>query len=405
MSDRGASEASRPGAVFALAAVFAGVFLASGSRFAFTAFVLPLESSIGVDRATIGLAAALTLVAYGVGQPLAARLGRRVHPALVMVGGLALMAVAALGMAAVRSAFGLFLFGGLLPGLGFAASSIVPASAILAPLFPTRTGLALGVISAAIPAGQAAAVPLAAALIERVGWPAAYAAIGLTALVVGAPALLGLAKMPATAAARGRPHWVPDGTFWLLGIGFVACGFTDQLVAIHAVPLAEDAGVPPLTAALALSALTLVGIGGSLASGPLSDGWSARGVLALVYGGRVAALPLLLFVGTLHEIPLWVFAGVFGATYIANNAPAAHILARQGGPSEVAAAMGWLQFAHQMGGAVGVAGGGASVALTGTYVAAVALAVAMALAGVLASVRLPRAAAAAKATVAETVSG
>ncbi len=370
--------------------MFAAVFVASGSRFAFTAFIVPLGSDLGVTRATIGLAAASTLVAYGVGQPLAARLGRRIHPASVMVGGLALMAAAAVGMATVRDPLGLFLFGGILPGLGFAASSIVPASAILAPLFPGRTGLALGVVSAAIPAGQAAAVPLAVALIERAGWPAAYGTIGLAALVLGAPALLRLARMPAAATATGRSGWAPDGPFWLLGIGFVGCGFTDQLVAIHAVPLAEDAGVPPLTAALALSVLTLVGIAGSLASGPLADGWSARGVLALVYGGRVAALPLLAFVGAAHNIPLWVFAGVFGATYIANNAPAAHVLARQHGPADVAAAMGWLQFAHQMGGAVGVAAGGASVAVTGGYVPAIALAITMALAGVVASLRLPR---------------
>ncbi|MDE3194590.1 MAG: MFS transporter, partial [Chloroflexota bacterium] len=122
----------------ALVAVFLCVFFASGSRFAFTAFVVPLEAALGVDRATIGLAAALTLVSYGIAQPLSARLCARVSPALVMISGLALMALAALGMASVRSEIGLFVFGGILPGLGFAAASVVPAAAILAPLYPGR---------------------------------------------------------------------------------------------------------------------------------------------------------------------------------------------------------------------------------------------------------------------------
>ncbi|MDE3194643.1 MAG: MFS transporter, partial [Chloroflexota bacterium] len=310
-------------------------------------------------------------------------------PALVMISGLALMALAALGMASVRSEIGLFVFGGMLPGLGFAAASVVPAAAILAPLYPGRMGFALGVTSAAIPAGQAAAVPLAAALIGRAGWPVAYAAIGVGALVVGAPALVGLVRAPSAAPHRGRT--ATDATFWLLAIGFTACGFTDQLVAVHAVPLAEDAGVPALTAALALSTLTLVGIAGSLASGPLADGWSARGALAVVYGGRALALPLLLLVGVAGGAPLWIFAIVFGATYIANNAPAAHALARSRAPAAVAGALGWLQFAHQIGGALGVAGGGLSVSLTGGYLAIVAVAVVLALAGLAASLSLARA--------------
>ncbi|MDE3102836.1 MAG: MFS transporter [Chloroflexota bacterium] len=385
-----ARTAPRQDATRALVAVFLAVFFASGSRFAFTAFVVPLEAALGVDRATIGLAAALSLVAYGVAQPFSARLGERVAPAIVMLGGLALMAVSAIGMALARTELALFVFGGLLPGIGFAAASIVPASAILAPLFPRRTGFALGVASAAIPAGQALAVPLAASLIGSSGWPLAYAAIGVGALLLGAPGLLGLARTAAPAAMPRRGATTADATFWLLAVGFSACGFTDQLVAVHAVPLAEDAGVAPLVAALALSALTLVAIAGSLASGPLADGWSDAGVLAVVYGGRAVTLPLLLFVGTLGGLPLWIFAVAFGLTYISNNAPAAGALARTRGPAAVAAALGWLQFAHQMGGALGVAAGGVSVSLTGGYLAAIALAVALALAGLAASLGLRR---------------
>lgn len=95
------SDAGRIGWIALVAAALA-VLLASGSRFSLAAFVRPIEDDLGVSRAFLSGAAAVTLVAYGLGQPLVARLALAIHPATVFTGGLALMAVGAVLAATVR---------------------------------------------------------------------------------------------------------------------------------------------------------------------------------------------------------------------------------------------------------------------------------------------------------------
>lgn len=334
--------------------------------------------------------AALTLVSYGICQPLAARVSTRLPPARVMAAGLVLLAAGGWGAAATADPLALLIFLGPLPGIGFAFASVVPATALLMPAFPTRPGTALGVVSAAIPAGQALLLPAAVVLIAATGWRTAYLLLGGVALLVATPPLLLLwHRRGAVPEPRGRAAGPAraDPLVIALALGFAVCGFTDQLIAIHLVPLAQGAGLAPLAAGAVLSALTLIGIAGSLGSGPLADLWSARGTLVAVYLVRALALPLVavaLMTGATWL--LWVFAAAFGLTYIANHAPAIRLLRARSGPGEATRRLGWLQLVHQMGGATGVLAGGASVALAGGY--APALLAAAALAAVAAAVSL-----------------
>ncbi|HWP34321.1 MAG TPA: MFS transporter, partial [Thermodesulfobacteriota bacterium] len=174
----------------ALGACTLAILLAAGARFAFAAFVRPIELDLGASRGLLSAAAAANLLAYGVAQPAVARLATRLDPARIMVAGLALMALGGVGAAVTTDALYLIVFYGLLPGAGFAAASVVPATALLVPWFPARPGLALGIASAAIPAGQALFVPLTTALIPLLGWRATYVLVGLLALGLGGPALL-----------------------------------------------------------------------------------------------------------------------------------------------------------------------------------------------------------------------
>ena len=68
-----------------------------------------------------------------------------------MMGGVLLMTLCGFGMAAATQAWQLYLFGGVLVGIGFAASSSVPAAVLLAKWFERRLGLATGVMASAIP--------------------------------------------------------------------------------------------------------------------------------------------------------------------------------------------------------------------------------------------------------------
>ena len=376
---------------YVLFATTLATLVASGSRFSFAAFVVPIELELGASRAFLSAVAALTLVSYGICQPLAASVSMRLPPARVMIVGLALLAGGGWAAAATYDPLALLIFLGLLPGVGFAFASVVPATALLMPAFPTRPGTALGVVSAAIPAGQALLLPAAIVLIAAAGWRTAYVVLGGAALLVAAPPLLLLwHRRAAPPEPRGRSAGGAraDPLVIALALGFAICGFTDQLIAIHLVPLAQSAGLAPLAAGGLLSALTLVGIAGSVGSGPLADLWSARATLVGVYLVRALALPLVpLALWTGETWPLWVFAAAFGLTYIANHAPAIRLLRARSGPAEATRRMGWLQLVHQLGGATGVLAGGASVALAGGYAPVLVIAAALAAAAALVSLR------------------
>lgn len=395
-----ASVESRQG-WWVLGACLVAVLLGSGVRSSFTAFMLPMEADLGWDRSTLSNAASLNVLVYGFGQLPVGFLVDHWGPRRTMVAGLLVMALSAYGTSQASEPWQLYLYYGLLNGLAWAGAGLVPASALLLGWFPRRPALAVGVASSALPAGQALFVPLAAAVIPLVGWRLSYLGLGLSLAVVAAPLLWLLARnaprTPFTESAEtvSRPYGsLPQrgGLLVIVGVGFLACGLTDQLVTVHLVPFASGLGLSPVVAAGAQSVMTLVGIAGSVAAGRAADSWSPRAVTILHYLVRAATFPLLLlFAVSGNAALLYAFALIFGPTYIANVGPAGRMLRERYGQARVGSLMGITQFVHQVGAAVGVSLGGWSFTLAGSYAPAFVLATAASLVGAAASLALPRA--------------
>lgn len=377
---------SPTGAWAALAACVVAIGMATGTRASFAAFVRPIEADLGLDRATLSTAGALTQVASGLAQPIVGSLATTFGARPVMMTSVALMAVGGFGLASADQPWQLYLFAGILPGVGFAGASHIPAAVLLARWFDRRLGLATGIVSSALPAGSALFVPIAAVLIPSLGWRATYVVLGLVLAATALPVLWAFAREPGRSSAVGPDDGAPRAgvgrDVWLVGVGFFGCGFTDQFVALHLIALATEAGLDPVQAAISLSVLLLAGIVGSVASGPVADRLSPALLLAGQYLARAAVLPLLLLIGS--GIGVWAlgaFVFVFGLTYIANQAPGARLVRDRYGVRSVGPLMGRLSLAHQIGGGVGIAVGGASVALAGGYGPAIVMAAFVALAG------------------------
>jgi MFS family permease len=376
-----------------LAACVVTIILAAGSRTSLAAFLRPIEADLHLDRAVLSTAGALTVLTYGVAQPLVGALATRFGPRNVMLGGVVLTALGGLGVATASEPWQLYLFAGVVPGLAFAGASSVPAAVLLAGWFAARLGLATGIVSAAIPAGQSLFVPLATALIPPLGWRETYILLGGLVAGIGIPILLWLARDPPVLSASGKVDAVGQRVgldVWLVGVGYFGCGFSDQFVSLHLVALASDRGVDPLLAAGLLSALLLVGMIGSVASGPLADRVAPPKMLAALYLIRAAAVPLLVLAGTGPGIlALSAFALLFGPTYIANQAPGARLVRDRYGVRAVGPLMGGVGLAHQIGGALGVSAGGFSVAQLGSYAPSVVLVAAVVGLGGLAQLWIP----------------
>jgi MFS family permease len=394
---RGAARGESSRAWQALAACVVTIILVGGSRTSLAAFLRPIEADLSLDRSVLSNAGALTALTYGLAQPVVGALATRFGPRLVMMAGAVLMALGCFGVASASEPWQLYIFAGVLPGLGFAGASSVPGAVLLAGWFIGRLGLATGVMSAAIPAGQSLSVPLATALVPILGWREIYVLFGVLVAGIALPVLAWFARESPTttiAAIAGRqatgPTPRPGLDVWLLGIGYFGCGFSDQFVSIHFVALASDRGVDPLLAAGLLSLLLVVGVIGSVASGPFADRVRPKNLLAVLYFTRAVTLPLLLLAGPgLGVLALGAFAVLFGPTYIANQAPGARLVRDRYGLRAVGPLMGSVGLAHQVGGAVGIGLGGVSVAMLGSYGPAVVAVTAVVLVGGLAQLRIP----------------
>jgi sugar phosphate permease len=396
LSTRVRGRGEEAGAWRALAAVVITIVLAAGSRTSLAAFLRPIEADLHLDRSVLSTAGALTVLTYGLAQPLVGGLAARLGPRTVMLGGVVLTALGGFGVATADQPWQLYVWAGIVPGLGFAGASSIPATVLLAGWFPRRLGLATGIMSAAIPAGQSLFVPLATALVPLVGWRETYIALGVLVAVVALPVLMWLVRDPPAAHSRDASR---DATapklgldVWLVGLGYFACGFSDQFVSLHLVALAADAGLDPLLAAGMLSLVLVIGMLGSVGSGPLADRMSAKYLLAGLYLMRAIAFPLLLVAGPgIGVAALAAFAVLFGPTYIANQAPGARLIRDRYGVRAVGPLMGGIGLAHQVGGALGVGVGGISVSEFGGYGLAVMVVTVVALLGGLSQLWIPRA--------------
>ncbi len=381
------------GAWAALVGCVITIVLASGSRTSLAAFLRPIEADLGLDRAVLSTAGALTVLTYGLAQPVVGALATRVGARRVMIGSTVLMALGGIGVANASEPWHLYVFAGVLPGLSFAGASSVPAAVLLAGWFTTRLGLATGIMSSAIPAGQSIFVPLGTVLLPSIGWRTTYLLLALAVAVVAVPVLALLVRDPprdgprSTSAERhSRVGW----DIWLVGIGYFGCGFSDQFVSIHLVALAADSGIDPLVGAGLTSLLLVVGIAGSVGSGPFADRVWPNLMLCALYLTRAVALPLLFLAGPGAVWALVVFGLLFGVTYIANQAPGARLVRDRYGVRAVGPLMGGVGLAHQVGGALGVGIGGLSVAQTGSYGLAIVVVIGVVLVAGLSQLLIPR---------------
>jgi MFS family permease len=74
------------GAWRALGACVITIVLAAGSRTSLAAFLRPIEADLHLDRGVLSTAGALTVLTYGLAQPLVGALASRFGPRNVMVG-------------------------------------------------------------------------------------------------------------------------------------------------------------------------------------------------------------------------------------------------------------------------------------------------------------------------------
>ncbi|MCL4860951.1 MAG: MFS transporter [Caldilineaceae bacterium] len=371
-----------------VALVTFGVLLVSaGVRTASTVLINPLESEFGWSRASISLAAGVSILWFGLGAPLSGLLVERFGPRRIMLGALTLIMVGLGGMLALRTLWQLHLWWGVVVGIGTGAVTNVLGATVAHRWFRTNRGMVLGLFSAAAAAGQLLFLPTMMGLTSAGGW---RMAIGVSALAVGAllipvallmrdrPEEKGLRPLGEDAAAQAGldpldaapalplAQALQTRDFWLLAGSFFICGYTTNgLIGTHLLPHAIDHGFDGVMVAGTVSMMGVMNIVGTLASGWLSDRVDNRWLLAMYYAFRAVAIALLPFV--LDMRGLLIFAIIYGLDWVATVPPTINLTAMRFGKASVGILFGWIFFSHMVGAAVAAYTGGVMRDALGDY--------------------------------------
>ncbi|MBI3025377.1 MAG: MFS transporter [Candidatus Tectomicrobia bacterium] len=158
------------------------------TRFSFGIYQVPLIQEFGWSRGALGGAFALGLGTYAVLAPYTGSLLERHGPRAVMPWGCIVLGAAMAGSFFVSSLWHVYLFTGLLGGLGLSLSGFATHSSIMPRWFVRMRGRATGVALSGIGVGLLVLSPAIERAIAHWGWRAAYLWLGLAILLVIAPA-------------------------------------------------------------------------------------------------------------------------------------------------------------------------------------------------------------------------
>jgi MFS family permease len=355
-----------------LGASFFVLFTTLSLRAGFGLFFKPIEAEFGWSRTALSLAVTINMLAFGIFQPVSGRLADRYGPKLVILAGVWLTTFGFAVLSLVTELWQFYLGYGVLLGIGLSLVSFVPQSALISRWFVARRQLALGIAFAGMSVGQFVMVPLTLFLILQASWRGAFLALGLGLCAVLTPLILSLVRnapagsqdsgqtidLSASQALRTRP-------FWLLGGAFFICGASITMISVHLPGHVNDLGLDQSLAAAMLGVMGVLSATGSLGSGLVASRVPAKTVLGATYLCRAAAI--LLLVRASSMLDLWVFAAVFGLSWLATVPLTSGLTAATYGRTAIATIFGFISSIHTVGDALGVFIAGYLHDLTGSY--------------------------------------
>jgi OFA family oxalate/formate antiporter-like MFS transporter len=315
---------------FVVAGTFAVTFVGFGCAYSFSAFLISLQHDFAASRGSVSLVFSLAGFFYfGLGVitgPLADRWGSRRLAVIGMI-----LTGMGLGVASVaRNLTEVYAAYGLGVGLGIGCS-YVPAVGAVQRWFVRRRGFASGLAVSGIGVGTLVVPPLAAFMIETLGWRETYLVLGVFAVVIGAGMALlieddprgrGLSPdgdpLPAgqsIAAPAGVPigEAITSGRFLGLYAACAICSFGLFVPFVHLVPYALDHGVSQSSAVLLVGAIGVGSTAGRFFLGGLADRLGRPLSFLMMFVGMGLSFVIWLFSTSLW--PLAVFALVYGVFY------------------------------------------------------------------------------------------
>jgi len=258
--------------------------LALGMFYGLSVFLLPLEKEFGWTREQTSWVSSVGIVIIASTYIFAGKLYDRKGPRVVAIIGGVTYSLGYLLASTISSLTSFYLTVGLLLGIANGFGYVIP-TAVASKWFPDKRGLMIGLMVGSYGAGSGIFGPLAAKLMEHLGWRGVFQVYALIFFVMTMIAAVLLKNPPAgyrppnwrAQAAAAPPVDVPaaemvrTSTFKFLWIAYAFGTAAGLMVISQLVPFARSAGYSAATAALAITVGALGNAAGRIFSGWLSD--------------------------------------------------------------------------------------------------------------------------------------
>lgn len=357
--------------------------LGVGTFIAFGVFFKPLLADFGWSRATLSGAQSMVLLIAGFLGILAGRLNDRFGPRIVITVAGFFFGLGLILMSGLNSVWQLYLFYGVVVGIGLSSIDIIPLSTT-ARWFVRRRGMMTGLVKVGTGTGQFAIPLVASMLIAAYGWQTSYLVIGAAAMVL----LISIGQLLRRDPAR--MGLLPDGDresqtesskpaetgfslhealrtrqFWTICVVYLATMFCLLMIMVHIVPHATDIGISSTVAAGVLSAIGAISMAGRFIAGIAIDRIGNRLSMIICF---ILLILVLLWLQLARELWMfYLFAVVYGFAHGGLFTAISPIVAEYFGLRAHGALFGIVFFSSMVGGAIGPVLAGHIFDITGSY--------------------------------------
>ena len=345
-----------------LAAFLVLTFTSMTGGYGLSLFYKRLIDYFGWGRTALAGAISLSRLEAGFLGGIEGFLVDRFGPRIMILLGVILTSIGMVLLSFIHSLLAFYLIFILLVTVGRSLSSMIAIDTTVANWFIRRRGTAFGLLRSAVAVG-AAGVIVVAWFIDMFGWRMAFVASGIGTLLVGIPAALVMRHRPEqygmlpdgvpreprqvrpqevsggsdggnegsdaapaaveSAQARAEPLDEDIGMtvrealysrpFWALSFGFAIRLMVTGAATLHAIPLVEDMGHSPATAAAVLGSMGMVSIVGRLGGGFLNDILGTKTVnVASVCTLAISCL-IIAYAQELWQV--WLFVALYAPSY------------------------------------------------------------------------------------------
>ncbi len=365
-----------------VAAAFLIVTVTWGSLYTFGVFFKPLLSEFGWTRAATSGALSLGFFLIGLLGIFAGRLNDRFGPRLVITTCGIFLGLGYLLISQVSAIWQLYLFYGVMIGIGL-SGVFVPLASTTARWFVKRRGMMTGITIAGVGAGTLIMSPLANWLISSYGWRTTYIIMGI--------AILALVTLTAQLLKRdpGKIGQLPYGKnelegektlhtidyslqeairvrqFWMMVVIFFGFGLGIGVVLTHVVLHTIGLGISATEAASVLAVVGALSIVGRVILGVVGDRIGNK--KALIICAVLMSAALFWALAATELLMLYLFAVSFGLSYGGVPTLQSSTLAEQFGLISHGVILGVTELAVTAGETIGPVLAGYIFDVTGSY--------------------------------------